>query len=122
VYSFAGFDAPALREILKEQLPEPEPVEGLLVLSGDPTYDNYIGALFNLQCSKCHGDLESGGLNLLTYQGAMQGSDNGPVIVPGDSANSIIFQVQNSGGHFANLLADELDILKQWIDNGAPEN
>jgi len=122
VYSFAGFDAPALREILKSQLPPPEPVEGLPVLTGDPTYDNYMGALFGARCSKCHGDLESGGLNLLTYEGVMQGGENGAVVVPGDAADSLLFQIQSAGEHFANLVADELAILQQWIDDGAPEN
>ncbi|HKJ39137.1 MAG TPA: NapC/NirT family cytochrome c [Anaerolineales bacterium] len=122
VYTFAGFDAPALREILKAQLPAPEPVDGLPVLTGAPTYDNYIGALFTARCSKCHGDLESGGLNLLTYDGAMNGGENGAVIVPGDSANSILFQLQSAGEHFANLVSDELEIVRQWIDDGAPEN
>jgi len=121
VYSYAGFDAPALREILQAQLPTPEPVEGLPVLTGDPTYDNYIGALFEARCSKCHGDLESGGLNLLSYEGMMKGSEDGPVIVPGDAANSLLFQVQSSGDHFANLVSDELDIVRQWIDGGALE-
>jgi len=121
VFSYAGFNAPALREILKDQLPPPEPVDGVPVLVGEPTYDNYIGALFTARCSKCHGDLESGGLNLLTYAGAMKGSENGAVIVPGDSANSILFQLQSAGEHFANLAADELENVKQWIDSGAPE-
>lgn len=122
VYTFAGFDAPALREILKAQLPPPEPIDGLPVLTGTPTYDNYIGALFSARCSKCHGDLESGGLNLLTHNGVMKGGENGAVIVPGDSANSILFQLQSAGEHFANLVSDELEIVRQWIDDGAPEN
>jgi nitrate/TMAO reductase-like tetraheme cytochrome c subunit len=122
VYSFAGFDAPALREILQAQLPPPEPVEGLPILSEPPTYDNYIGALFDLRCSKCHGDLESGGLNLLTYEGVMQGGDGGAVVVPGDSSDSILFQIQSACEHFANLVSEELEVLRQWIDNGAPEN
>jgi hypothetical protein len=122
VYSYAGFDAPALREILKAQLPPPEePATGVPVLTGAPTYDNYIGALFAAKCSKCHGDLKSGGLHLLSYADAMKGGDKGVVIVPGDSANSLLFQIQSSGKHFANLAADELDIVKQWIDSGAPE-
>jgi hypothetical protein len=125
VYTFAGFDAPALREILKAQLPPPEPEPQLEseipVLTGAPTFDNYIGPLFNARCSKCHGDLASGGLNLLTYEGLMRGRDDGPVIVPGDSENSVLFQVQSAGKHFAKLLQDELAIVKQWIDAGAPE-
>jgi hypothetical protein len=52
----------------------------------------------------------------------MEGSDSGVVIVPGDSANSILFQVQSAGKHFANLVSDELEAVRQWIDNGAPEN
>ena len=123
VYTFAGFDAPALREILKAQLPpEPEPeTPEIPVLTGAPTYDNYVGPLFETKCSACHGDLESGGLNLLTYQSLMKGSDDGQVIVPGDSENSLLFQVQSAGKHFAKLLQDELAIVKQWIDAGAPE-
>jgi hypothetical protein len=58
---------------------------------------------------------------MLTYAGIMNGSSNGPVIVPGDSANSVLFQVQSAGGHFANLTPEELEIVKQWIDAGAPE-
>jgi hypothetical protein len=121
VYTYAGFDAPALREILKDQLPPPEPVVGQPELVSTPTYDNYISPLFLAKCSTCHGDLASGGLNLLTFAGVMQGSANGAVIVPGDSENSLLFQVQSTGSHFANLTPEELEILKQWIDGGAPE-
>jgi hypothetical protein len=59
---------------------------------------------------------------MLTYENLMDGSSNGPVIVPGDSANSVLFQIQSAGGHFANLTAEELASIKQWIDAGAPEN
>lgn len=121
VYTFAGFDAPALREILKDQLPTPEPVTELPEQVDAPTYDNYVGPLFVTRCSACHGDLASGGLNMLTYTGTMQGSANGAVIVPGDSASSLLVEVQSTGSHFANLTPEELEIVKQWIDAGAPE-
>jgi hypothetical protein len=51
----------------------------------------------------------------------MKGSADGAVVVPGDSANSLLFQVQSAGKHFANLTSEELAIIQQWIDNGAPE-
>jgi hypothetical protein len=121
VYTFAGFDAPKLREILKEQLPPPEPAAELPTSDGDPTFETYVGPLFAAKCAACHGDLATGGLNMLTYQSLMDGSSNGPVIVPGDSSNSVLFQVQSAGGHFANLTAEELSIIQQWIDAGAPE-
>jgi hypothetical protein len=58
---------------------------------------------------------------LTTYADLMKGGANGTVIVPGDSGNSVLFQVQSAGGHFANLASEELEIIKQWIDAGAPE-
>lgn len=121
VYTFAGFDAPALREILKEQLPPPEPTVELPTSGGSPTFEMYAGPLFVSKCTGCHGDLATGGLNMLTYESLMDGGSNGPVIVPGDSANSVLFQVQSAGGHFANLTDEELEIIKQWIEAGAPK-
>jgi hypothetical protein len=58
---------------------------------------------------------------MLTYSGLMKGGSDGPVVVPGDLANSLLFQVQSKGNHFANLTPDELEIVKQWIEAGAPE-
>jgi len=121
VFTFAGFDAPALRSILQAQLPPPEPVTTLPILTGDPTYENYVGILFQIKCSGCHGEDASAGLDLLTYADAMRGSENGAVIVPGDATNSKLFQIQSAGKHFANLSVEELDIVKKWIENNAPE-
>jgi nitrate/TMAO reductase-like tetraheme cytochrome c subunit len=121
VYTFAGFDAPNLREILKEQLPTPEPTPELPTSDSAPTFDSYVGPLVEAKCAACHGDLATAGLNMLTYAGIMNGSSKGPVIIPGDSANSILFQIQSAGGHFANFTPEELETIKQWIDAGAPE-
>jgi hypothetical protein len=121
VFTFAGFDAPKLREILMDQLPPPEPTTEVPVLIGPPTFENYVGPLFSVKCAACHGDLASGGLNLLTYAGTMNGGSSGAVVVPGDAANSILFQLQSAGGHFANLASDELEAIRQWIDAGAQE-
>jgi hypothetical protein len=121
VYTYAGFDAPALREIIKNQLPPPEPELEVPALTGDPTYENYIGILFTVKCTGCHieGDSAPKGLDLSTYAAAMKGSDNGAVIVPGDE-NSLLIQIQ-SAEHFANFTIEELNNIIQWIDAGAPE-
>ena len=121
VYTFAGFDAPTLREILQSQLPPPEPTAEAPTLSSAPTYENYVGPLVTAKCGACHGDLATAGLNMLTYEGMMKGSSKGPVVIPGDSANSLLVQVQSTGKHFANLAAEELEAIKQWIDAGAQE-
>lgn len=120
VFTFAGFDAPALREIIKAQLPPLVLEAPLTAPTGTPTYDSYIGPLFTANCSACHGEDPSAGLSLITYADAMKGSENGPVIVAGDSANSLLVEVQ-SGRHFKNLTDEDLNFVIQWIDAGAPE-
>jgi hypothetical protein len=120
VYTFAGFDAPALRGILQSQLPPREPAATPEPVTGTPTFDAHIGPVLAVKCAACHGANPSAGLNLSSYDDALAGSDNGPVIVPGDSAGSKLVQVQ-SARHFVNLSAQELEWVIQWIDAGAPE-
>jgi hypothetical protein len=90
--------------------------------SGKPTYASFFGSLFVKKCGSCHGAgaNASAGLNLTTYQGAMKGSNLGPVIIPGDSARSKLAIVQGEE-HFANLSVQELEAVRRWIDSGAPE-
>jgi hypothetical protein len=91
-------------------------------LTGDPTYENYIGILFTVNCTGCHieGEAAPEGLDLSTYSAVMKGGQNGPVINPGDSVNSLLVQIQ-SADHFANFTNDELNNIIKWIDLGAPE-
>jgi len=119
-YTYAGFDAPALRAILQAQLPKPSPTPVLEPVEGKPAFDSYIGPLLANKCIVCHGENASAGLNFTTYVTTMKGGDDGPVIIAGDSQASKLVQVQSST-HFANLSAEELDFVKQWIDAGAPE-
>ena len=123
VFTYAGFDAPTLREIIKDQLPPPEPALEVPTLTGDPTYENYIGALLTIKCTGCHieGASAPEGLDLSTYTTSMNGSDNGPVILPGDSADSLLIVIQLED-HFANFTEEELQNVIDWIDAGAPEN
>jgi formate dehydrogenase gamma subunit len=86
------------------------------------TWDEAIGPMLRAKCSTCHGASELGGLNLTTYAEAMEGGESGPVIIPGDSANSLIVTIQEAGGHPGQLTPEELAQLIGWIDAGAPEN
>jgi hypothetical protein len=120
VFTFAGFDAPTLREILKAQLPTPVATPPPAPVVGAPTYDANLGPVLVAKCGACHGTMATGGLNVTTFADLMIGGKGGPVIIPGDSANSLLVQLQ-SDRHFANLLPEELELVKQWIDAGAPE-
>lgn len=121
-WEYAGFDAPALRAVILEQLP-PTPTPLPLPTSGALTYEGSIGALFKARCGSCHGETGSiQGLNLTSYQDALKGSNNGVVIVPGDPQNSLLIRKQTAKQpHFAQFTPQELEQVIAWIEAGAPE-
>jgi hypothetical protein len=89
-------------------------------------FNRDVKPIFAKHCLSCHGpDKQKHGLRLDRRVDALRGSDNGPVIVAGKSAESLLFQLVS--GHDKDrpmppkgpLSADELAILKAWIDRGA---
>ena len=121
-WKFAGFDAPQLRAVLMPQIP-PTPTPMPASQEGNITYDDAVGPLFQTRCGSCHGDGGIQGLNLTTYAGVMAGSDNGPVIVPGEPDQSLLIKKQTADTpHFSQLSPQELDLVSCWIKAGAPEN
>ena len=123
VWEFAGFDAPGLRERLISQLP-PTPTPMPAPVGGALTYAETIGPLFEARCGSCHGATDSiQDLNLTSYQGVLEGGTSGPAIVPGDPGSSLLVQKQTAGTpHFGQLSPQELELVIQWIEAGAPEN
>jgi nitrate/TMAO reductase-like tetraheme cytochrome c subunit len=122
VFTFAGFDAPKLREILQAQIPAPAPTPTAGPAVENPTYDANVGALMTAKCAACHNETTlAGGLDVSTFDALMLGGKDGEVIVRGDPAGSLLMAVQ-AGQHFANLSAAELEIVRVWIEAGAPEN
>jgi mono/diheme cytochrome c family protein len=119
-WQYAGFNAPELREILLQQLPPPpEPeVEPPATL----TYSNTIGPLLTERCSACHGVDGIQGLDVTTYESAILGGLGGPAIVPGDpDASLVVSKLTADQPHFAQLTTNELEMLIEWINAGAPE-
>jgi hypothetical protein len=69
----------------------------------------------------CHNSASpSANLDLGSFAGVMKGGKDGVIVVPGDSANSLLVKIQ-SAKHFANVTGDGLALLIQWINAGAPE-
>ncbi len=119
-WKYAGFNAPALKAAVQAQLP-PTPTPSAPT-NGPLTYNDTIGPIFKARCSQCHGASGIQGLNLTTYQTALAGSTNGPVIVPGDPDNSLLVKKQSGAQpHFGQLTPDELKLVIEWIKAGAPE-
>ena len=121
VWSYAGFDAPALRTVLLAQLP-PTPTPQPLPAGGALTFEATIGPLFRTRCGSCHGESGVVALNLTTFATALAGSTNGPAIFPGDAETSPLVKKQSGEQpHFGQFSPDELTLVVQWIAAGAPE-
>jgi nitrate/TMAO reductase-like tetraheme cytochrome c subunit len=119
-WTFAALDAPGLAEVLAVPIVTPEPVLEP-VGPGGPTYEDNILPLFEGKCSGCHGTVETAGLSLISYEAAMRGSQNGAVIVPGSPDDSDLVIRQQEGNHFGQFSDEELELVIEWIDSGAPE-
>lgn len=123
VWEYAGFDAPGLREQLIDQLP-PTPTPMPAPEGGEQTFDATVGPLFEARCGACHGPTGSiQELDLTAYQPALDGGISGPAIIPGDPGSSLLIQKQTGEQpHFGQFSPQELDLVIQWIEAGAPEN
>jgi hypothetical protein len=86
-----------------------------------PIWEGELSSLLQEKCSSCHGPAAMGGLNLSTYADMLNGGASGPVIVPGDGANSILVTLQQDGGHPGQLTPEEITLVETWIDAGALE-
>jgi len=104
------------------QTPTPFPtLPALKDVSGELTWDNFMRPLVSQNCLECHGTRPYGDLSLLNYDDAMRGSNRGPIILPGNSAESLLVIVQSDGKHYASINSSDLEKVIQWIDEGAKE-
>ncbi len=74
------------------------------------------------KCVDCHGGTR--GVSLDTWDNWMLDGDNGPLVVPGNSADgSAILVPQMEGGHMgAPHGTNIIQVVKDWIDEGALNN
>lgn len=88
--------------------------------------------IFKAKCAECHGAedengevWEEGGLNLLSYERVMQGSEFGPVVEPGKPDESFLLEqvVVGEMPQEGELLPEEeIEMIRAWIVAGAPNN
>ena len=116
-WRYAGFNAPGLATILGIYQAEVPPL--LEDFQGEPTYQ-ILQPLFAQECGPCHGANPTKGLRLTDYASLLAGSESGPVVVPGDPGQSRMLQVLGEG-HFARLTDHQMELLREWIANGASE-
>jgi hypothetical protein len=93
------------------------------------TYEEHVLPILREKCLACHSqDKKSGGLRLHTYTTAMAGGSSGVVIKPGDPDGSSLYLVTShrQEPHMPPksppLPKEGLELIRQWIQDGAPEN
>jgi len=89
-------------------------------------FKQHVQPILAAKCHSCHGSKQQqSGLRLDKRQNALRGGDYGPVIIAGKSAESKLIRrlVSGDGGMqmppTGALSAEEIGILRAWIDQGA---
>ena len=92
-----------------------------------PSFAKDVAPILSANCAGCHAaNVTMGTLDLDTFAGIQKGGHSGPVIVPGNSAESLLYlritgKVTPAMPLNGKKLADgEIEIIRQWIDAGAP--
>ena len=89
-------------------------------------FESRVRPLLVAKCQECHGEkVAEAGLRLDSRRALLQGSDTGPVVVPGDAAKSRLIAVVRHAGDVGmpptgKLTDDEIGVLESWVAAGAP--
>ena len=98
------------------------------------TYATDMKPLFAASCVKCHsGDRPKARLKMDTLEGVMKGAKQGKIVIPGDSANSMIIKAvthqtkdpdgwmppPNNKAGIKPLTPEQIGLIRAWIDQGA---
>ncbi|MGA1844322.1 MAG: PASTA domain-containing protein [bacterium] len=111
----------------------------LLISVGSVTFSQQVQPIFTSRCVQCHNSQGSANFlpltagvaydNLVDEDAEYTGSGDGILVVPGDSANSVLYQRVSGIGLPANearmplnlgpLTSQGLSFIRTWIDEGA---
>ena len=100
------------------------------------SYEQDIAPILARNCNGCHiapngYGYRAIGLKLDSYDSIIQGTIYGPIIVAGDSRRSMLNKLVEGrvGNKHCNARSDnegisneEIEVMKIWVDQGAPNN
>lgn len=91
-----------------------------------------VTPIIQIRCLECHkpgGDgVTQSGLDMSTYEGIMQGTKHGPIVVPGNSlVSNLNVLVEGRAGirmpHNRRPLSEcEVKLFRDWVNQGAKNN
>lgn len=84
-------------------------------------------AIFAKNCVGCHGEKGKGRIDLRSAESIMKGGEDGPIVVAGKSADSLIIKALKGQGAKqmppkGALPQADIDTVAAWIDAGAPSS
>lgn len=90
------------------------------------SFTSDILPIFESRCIGCHGgERTQEGLDLKTHDSLMAGSNNGPVVTPGDAADSLLVELvtnQKMPKRGPKLTPPQLQLIAEWVNQGALNN
>ncbi len=99
------------------------PTTEKVVQSQGLVFDRHVAPLFAKHCLECHdAAIKKGELDLSHKTSALAGGESGKVIVPGKSAESLLWESVSSNEMPKDrppLSAEEKASLRKWLDEGA---
>jgi len=103
------------------------PVSSHIEQSSSGLFVSSIRPILAARCYTCHGpEVQQNGLRLDSLAAVLKGSDNGRVVIPGDSGKSplirrLLAQDRPQMPYGAPPLnAEDVELIRKWIDQGAP--
>jgi hypothetical protein len=97
---------------------------GLFAFGQEP--EEKIRKLFDENCLSCHGSARMSGLSLSSRESMLAGGKRGPAVLPGKASESLLYKAVAHEGELQMppgkkpLGPDQLQLVRQWIDAGAP--
>lgn len=100
----------------------------------EASFKQDVFPILSKNCLSCHtagGEgLAKSGLNMDNYDGLMKGTKFGPIVVAGSSVSStLVLLVEHQAHPSINMpkdktpiSAEQIKIIRQWIDQGAKNN
>ncbi|HLJ17487.1 MAG TPA: PSD1 and planctomycete cytochrome C domain-containing protein [Bryobacteraceae bacterium] len=90
-----------------------------------PALEESAQKILSENCYTCHGQAQTSGLDLRQIGTILKGGKRGPAVIPGKSAESLLYQAVERTGELKMPPGDkaispqDIATLKEWIDAGA---
>ncbi len=110
-------------EVPPTEIPKESPADAP---AREVSFANDVNPIIQSRCINCHGgDRIEEGLVFFTYEDVVAGSDNGPVVIPGDIEGSLMVELvanKKMPKKGPKLTPPQVQIITDWVAAGAPNN